>query len=101
MRLIDADELDCLCWQEGEHGTTFDDGVLWVLSKIDEQPTIEKRPTAEWIFGTDGLLHCSNCSAIPTNRIIVGVNLVYDITPIQKHMKFCSNCGAMMLLNKC
>ena len=41
MRLIDVEPLDCLSWTDGEHGTTFDDGVKWVLSKIDEQPTIE------------------------------------------------------------
>lgn len=40
MRLIDADNFDCLTWQDDEHGTTFDDGVLWVLSKIDDTPTI-------------------------------------------------------------
>ena len=41
MRLFDAEALDCLSWTDGEHGTTFDDGVKWVLSKIDEQPPIE------------------------------------------------------------
>lgn len=41
MRLFDAEALECLSWTDGEHGTTFDDGVKWVLSKIDEQPPIE------------------------------------------------------------
>lgn len=41
MRLIDAEQFDCLTWQEDEDSDrTFDDGVLWVLSKIDEAPTI-------------------------------------------------------------
>lgn len=41
MRLIDVEPLDCLSWTDGEHGTTFDDGVKWVLTKIDEQSPIE------------------------------------------------------------
>jgi len=41
MRLFDAEALDCLSWTDGEYGTTFDDGVKWVLSKIDEQPPVE------------------------------------------------------------
>ena len=40
-RIVDVEPLDCLTWQDGEHGTTFDDGVLWVQEKIAEQPTIE------------------------------------------------------------
>ena len=96
MRMVDVDPLDCLAWQDGEHGTTFDDGVLWVLSKIEELPTIEQPPTGKWIIGYDGLLHCSHCSITPTNRIIIGTALVYDITPIQQKMKFCPNCGAKM-----
>lgn len=48
MRLIDAEPLDCLAWKDGEHGTTFDDGVLWVQEKIAEQPTIEPQQTCEY-----------------------------------------------------
>lgn len=49
MRLIDADALDCLSWEDGEHGTTFDDGVAWVCRLIDRQPTIEAQRTGKWI----------------------------------------------------
>lgn len=37
-RLIDADRLDCLSWCDT--GGCFEDGVLWVVNKIDELPTI-------------------------------------------------------------
>lgn len=50
-RIVDVEPLDCLAWKDGEHGTTFDDGVLWVLEKIGELPTIERK-TDEW---------CSDC----------------------------------------
>ena len=39
-RIVDVEQLGCLAWKDGEHGTTFDDGVLWVLEKIDELPTM-------------------------------------------------------------
>ena len=37
-RLIDADKLDCLFWHDT--GGCFEDGVLWVVNKIDELPPI-------------------------------------------------------------
>lgn len=40
-RIVDVEPLDCLAWQDGEHGTTFDDGVLWVLEKIGELPSAQ------------------------------------------------------------
>lgn len=40
-RIVDVEPLDCLAWKDGEHGTTFDDGVLWVLEKIGELPAIQ------------------------------------------------------------
>ena len=40
-RIVDVEQLRCLAWQDGEHGTTFDDGVLWVLEKIGELPAIQ------------------------------------------------------------
>ena len=41
MRLVNVESLDCLAWTDGEHGTSFDDGVSWVTSKIDELPAID------------------------------------------------------------
>ena len=40
-RIVDVEKLGCLAWKDGEHGTTFDDGVLWVLEKIDELPSVQ------------------------------------------------------------
>lgn len=40
-RIVDVEPLDCLAWKDGEHGTTFDDGVLWVLGKIGELPAAQ------------------------------------------------------------
>ena len=38
--LIDRGFADVLSWRDGEHGTTFDDGVMFVLDKLDDAPTI-------------------------------------------------------------
>ena len=95
-RIVDVEPLDCLAWKDGEHGTTFDDGVLWVLEKIGELPTIEPQRTGKWMVDPDGRLHCSRCLENPTNRVIIDGRLVYDMTPIVGKMKFCPNCGADM-----
>lgn len=47
-RIVDVESLGCLIWKDGEHGKTFDDGVLWVLEKIDELPIIEEQQTCEY-----------------------------------------------------
>lgn len=51
-RIVDVEQLGCLIWKDGEHGTTFDDGVLWVLEKIGELPVIEAQ---QWIPVTERL----------------------------------------------
>lgn len=62
---------------------------------IDEQPTIEpERKTGKWCVTPDGKLVCSNCYENPTNRIIFDGNLIYDMTPIKKRMRYCPNCGS-------
>ena len=38
--LVDRREMDVLSWHEGEYGTDFDSGVMFVLDKLDELPTI-------------------------------------------------------------
>ena len=58
---------------------------------ISAQPEREK---GKWIVEPDGRLRCSVCSEIPTNRIIAGGYLIYDIAPIRKYMKFCPTCGS-------
>lgn len=50
-RIVDVESLGCLIWKDGEHGTTFDDGVLWVLEKIGELPTIQ----------TQKIIRCKEC----------------------------------------
>ena len=60
-RIVDIEKLGCLIWKDGEHGTTFDDGVLWVLEKIDELPAIQtcedavSRQAAIDLFPNDAL----------------------------------------------
>lgn len=50
----------------------------------------------EWIAGTDGMLHCSNCYKIPANRIIINGLLVNDMSPIRTTMHYCPKCGSRM-----
>ena len=38
--LVDRREMDVLSWHEGEYGTDFDSGVMFVLDKLDELSTI-------------------------------------------------------------
>lgn len=38
--LIDKSGMDVLSWHDGEYGTDFEDGVLFVLDKLDELPVI-------------------------------------------------------------
>lgn len=38
--LIDKSGVEVLSWTDGEHGTDFEDGVLFVLDKLDELPVI-------------------------------------------------------------
>ena len=76
----------------------------WFFNSTDLRPPAEVLrylPSAgprngQWCMTSDGKLVCSCCYEAPTNRIIVNGNLVYDMTPIRKRMKFCPNCGARM-----
>ena len=38
--LVDKSGVDVLSWHDGQYGTDFDDGVLFVLDKLDELPVI-------------------------------------------------------------
>ena len=38
--LIDKSGVEVLSWTDGEYGSTFEDGVLFVLDKLDELPVI-------------------------------------------------------------
>ena len=84
MRLIDADAL----LRDIEH-YHLSDGKFqhWV----EIQPAIEERKMGAWCVTLDGMIVCSNCSEIPTNRIIINEALVYDMTPIKKRMRYCPN----------
>ena len=55
---------------------------------------VRENVRGEWIVGSDGTIHCSNCFKIPTNQIFIKGSLVYDMTPIKEIMRFCPICGA-------
>lgn len=94
-RLIDADAMMNRLkeWDTDDH---MDKALYnFAVNRIIEQPTIEpERENGEWVVLPDGRLSCSNCCSVPTNRIIINGNLVYDMTPIREKMKFCPNCGS-------
>lgn len=88
-RIVDVEPLDCLAWKDGEHGTTFDDGVLWVLEKISELPAVQPREPAEWIWklADNGWADhiCSNCGYTENTDIHVRLD-----------WKYCPGCGSYM-----
>ena len=47
MRLIDADQFGVVSFQGKSED--FSEGVAFILDKIYEAPTIEERPSGEWI----------------------------------------------------
>lgn len=55
-----------------------------LLNITDNAPTVEERPTGEWIF--DGEWRCSMCDQTPW----------YNKNPMESGYKFCPNCGAKM-----
>ena len=108
MRPIDADELlkkalptnpdaqyHCVSVEDIKAAPTIEPEPPKVCEKCIwmQQP---ERKTGRWVVTPDGRLACSNCLENPTNRIIINGNLVYDMTPIRKRMRYCPNCGADM-----
>lgn len=65
---------------------------------VADAPTVDAVPVVHgrWFIGDDGALHCSECSKIPVNRIIVDEIRIFDMTPIKERMKYCPNCGSRM-----
>lgn len=96
--LIDREKLTIICYTDTEgREDTFDEGVRWVLEKIDEMPTVDAVPVihGEWtereVFDPDTLerYQSARCSVCKT----------YHTTPFLyyfKDYKFCPNCGAPM-----
>ena len=64
------------------------------IAFLENQPTIEERRNGEWIVAEDGMIHCTVCEKIPTNKIMDRVKTLYYINPL--NMNFCPNCGADM-----
>lgn len=93
MRLIDADELLKRALPKNPDAEFH----CVPVEDIEAAPTIEpERKKERWVMTPDGMIACSNCRENPTNRIIINGDLVYDMTPIRKRMRFCPNCGARM-----
>lgn len=76
-----------------DHLCTVKDFVEWVEALPSTQL---ERKKGKWCFNTDGKLVCSNCYETPTNRILLYDNMIFDMTPIRKKMKYCPSCGADM-----
>lgn len=98
MRLINADDIPYAVNIDHPSGE-FDYAYR---CEIDALPTVDAVPVVhgKWFVSTDGMLHCSNCSEIPTNRIRINADMVYDMTPIRETMRYCPNCGARMVENE-
>lgn len=86
MRLIDADKFECFGYDRRGNEfdsltEAYDQGVLFVLEKIDEAPTINAQEIehGHYYEADDGKQHCSRCGA-------------YKIG----YKRFCSYCGAKM-----
>lgn len=95
MRLIDSDALERDGWKLHRTIRVDKNTMEYQVKKPTDFPAIEpERENGEWVVLPDGRLSCSNCCSVPTNRIIINGNLVYDMTPIREKMKFCPNCGA-------
>lgn len=93
MRLIDADEL-----RKAFKKSLFvtDVSLHYAREIIDNAPTIEERPTGEWIekeepFGWSDIkvAYCSVCN----HSWALGE---LSIEEVKEDFKFCPNCGARM-----
>ncbi len=73
----------------------WDGMVTSVFDVLKELPSAEpERKTGQWIIDDEGMLHCSECTKIPTNRIRDCFKVLYDIHPLK--MNYCPTCGAEM-----
>lgn len=97
-KLINASDL--IEWIMETYPDWCEGAVRGIVDHVDEMPSAQPERTGRWCFNTDGQLVCSNCYDIPTNRILLNADMIFDMTPIQKKMKFCPNCGARMLKGK-
>ncbi len=97
-KYIDADILEASGWVMSRIRPDSETAMVHEIKKPTDFPAADVRENVrgEWIALPDGKIVCSNCYENPTNRIIIGGNIVYDMTPIKVRMKFCSNCGADM-----
>lgn len=105
-RYIDADKFGLFIYTDTEgRPDTFDDGVMFVLDKIDAAPTADVAPIihAHWERKEDyvGTYHaCSNChSRCPT--VMTVLSTVYNPYGEEKEIElsdiiYCPSCGAIM-----
>ena len=89
-RYIDADAFEVFEYElvggSSEYRDGFDDGVEYVLGRIDNVPTVDVKPVvkAKWFddFSSDWV--CTNCMQPSPS----------------KRYNYCPNCGAEMGMNK-
>ena len=92
MRTIDADKLKKVLSDKDYITYTHEFGdaipVDWIMSAIDNAPTVEERPTGEWIKHIDDLYpedSTEECPFCHEEQRLVG-----------NDDNFCPNCGADM-----
>lgn len=88
MRPIDAEKFEILSWKatdNQDYNDGFDDGVTFVMEKIDNAPTIDVMPVVHghWIDNGDETVRCCWCATwFPKTR--------------KSQLLFCGYCGAKM-----
>jgi hypothetical protein len=93
--------IDAIC----EHGTDLERRGITILAVanykqasvdlLENLPSAEpERKTGHWVIDEEGMIHCSECTKIPTNRIRDCFKVLYDIHPLK--MNYCPNCGVEM-----
>ena len=95
-RYIDVDAFEAFGYttQDGN----FDDGVQFVLEKIDEQPTADVVEVVhgEWLKDAEDEIYCSECGKYTYDRHDEIKEFDGKTVFALCYPRFCGNCGADM-----